>query len=484
MSKRHLITRRELIKQFGFTAFLLHPIVQSMAYAAEAPTFAAYPRYLQIFRGGGWLPNSYLPAAINNLAGKVTEPLQALNSDIVLFKNLTMSQGYRDEDGGRGDEHGGGTAICFTGGRIHCWKKNGGDGQDSYGWEAWDISVDQKIAEYYKTLPALATVPIPFLNVGVGLNSGAGPQIYCSFKQGAPNQTGLANAVPIVGDPSVTYTQIMDRIMSLCNNMSNQPVSDNAAKIAILTRKKSIVDFQLERINSAKIKLGMDSEHSRRLDGMVAHLADVEKQIRADITLLQNGGGTPPTTGKSCPMLTKPATLSSSAIGSLNKDVTNVRYDQFNQLIKLAFEWDLTRVVNYMMDTGSNETTFASGGAPNSHHNYAHNNSTAQLFASDKHAIQKIADLWSMMKATNDPDGRSMLYNSTSIVGMDTWGSQHSRTNMPFIFAGQGGGKIQTGRIVDAGGRSQNDLLLASLKASGMNLTVFGKSQYCKGSLL
>jgi len=479
---KNLISRRELIKQFGITAFLLSPLLRSMG-AMAAVDFNKSPRYLQIFKGGGCLPTNYLPASMSNLSGLVVEPLQSLSQDLVLFKNLTMSNGYRDEDGGRGDEHGGGTAVCFTGGRIHCWKKQGFDGQDSYGWESWDISADQKIAEYYKTVPGMAT-PFDSLVIGLGLSRQAGPQIYVSFKQGAAGQQGLANAITPIGDPAALYTKIFDRLLTICGSGSNQPVTTNTEKLQILNRRKSIVDFQLSSVKSAKNKFGMDSEHSHKLDGMLAALADTEKQINADIAATQSGGGGGGSSSKPCPSMTRPGTLSSSDLESLSLDVLNSRFDQFNQLIKIAFEWDLTRVVSYVTATGSNEQTYSGGGAPNSHHSYAHANSVSALFSHDKFHFQKVANLLSSLKEITDPDGKSALYNTTMIMGMDTWGSQHSRVNMPFVLAGQGGGRIQTGRIVDAQGRNQNDLLITALNACGIQTNVFGKAQYCQGSLL
>ena len=52
---------------------------------------------------------------------------------------------------------------------------------------------------------------------------------------------------------------------------------------------------------------------------------------------------------------------------------------------------------------------------------------------------------------------------------MECWSnssSGHYLTNIPFILAGQGAGKFQTGRIVDAAKRNNNDLLISVQNAS------------------
>ncbi len=73
------------------------------------------------------------------------------------------------------------------------------------------------------------------------------------------------------------------------------------------------------------------------------------------------------------------------------------------------------------------------------------------------------------------------------MLGMECWSdssSGHYLTDIPFILAGQGGGKFQTGRIVDAGGRNNNDLLISVQNASGISDSTFGLASLCKGPIV
>ena len=89
------------------------------------------------------------------------------------------------------------------------------------------------------------------------------------------------------------------------------------------------------------------------------------------------------------------------------------------------------------------------------------------------------------MKEINDSDGATALANSSVILGMECNGAGgHTTKNIPFVFAGQGGGKFNTGRILDAGGRSNNDLLISVQQAAGINSNVFGLPDLCKGPIL
>ena len=53
-----------------------------------------------------------------------------------------------------------------------------------------------------------------------------------------------------------------------------------------------------------------------------------------------------------------------------------------------------------------------------------------------------------------------------------------------FEIAGQGGGVFQTNRIVDAGGRSNNDLLISVQNASGIASNVYGLESLRQGPIV
>jgi hypothetical protein len=57
------LSRRDLIKTCGLSALLLHPVLRSMAYAAETP-FARAPRYVMFFKGGAYYPARTKPASL------------------------------------------------------------------------------------------------------------------------------------------------------------------------------------------------------------------------------------------------------------------------------------------------------------------------------------------------------------------------------------------------------------------------------------
>jgi hypothetical protein len=77
--------------------------------------------------------------------------------------------------------------------------------------------------------------------------------------------------------------------------------------------------------------------------------------------------------------------------------------------------------------------------------------------------------------------------NTSAILGMECWSNSsngHYLTNIPFVFAGQGGNRFATGQIINAGGRNNNDMLVSCIRASGINENSFGLASLNKGPII
>jgi hypothetical protein len=477
MSKEKL-SRRELIRRFGMAAFLLHPILRSMAMAAS-PSFTKGPRFIMFFKGGSFYPSRTNPAAITNLAGTPLAPLQAYSSDLVLFKNMSIHGGSPKSNGYQ-EEHGAGLMGCVTG-NSYKYSKN-----DSYYAYTDFESIDMRIARHYQTDAELSKLPISSLHVGGGAHSdsdstGLG-QRYISYRNRIAGDTQYGNAIEPIQNSGQVYESLMQRINLVCSGASNQPNADTAKLLTALKRKKSVLDFKIQDINDAKKSFGLDSEHSRKLDGLLEGWRQVEKLTMDQITAAETS--TPSTGTKACPTLAKPTGDGSN---KQNLDLISPVHDQMISLIKLAFEWDLTRVVAFTLSGASCGQTWPSQGVNSAHHSMEHSNNVDGLVKIDSYYSQKFAGLLSALKTVDDGNGQSALYNTSAILGMECWSnssSGHYLTNIPFVFAGQGGGRFTTGRIIDAAGRNNNDLLISCQNASGITDTTFGLASLCKGSIL
>ncbi|MET0386069.1 MAG: DUF1552 domain-containing protein [Polyangiales bacterium] len=477
MKPRLQLTRRDLIKSFGALGFLLSPIARSMGYAA-ATSFMNAPRFVMFFKGGSFHPESTNPSSIDDLSGTPIAPLQPHSKDIILFKGMSIHGGSpKSED--YQEEHGAGLIGCVTG-HSYQYSKN-----DSYFAYTDHQSIDIAIANHYKTVPQLAALPFASLHIGVGAHSDADNvglgQRYISYRNREPGDAQYANAVEPVQDAGQVYDSLMERVQILCSGASNQPAGDMQALAAARMRKRSLLDFRLADIADAKRTLGMDSEHAQKLDGLVDGWREVEAALNAgqDAT-----GGTTSPTNRTCPPAARPT---GKAQNQLNCDNLSPVHDQMIGLIKLAFEWDLTRVVAYTLSGASSGQRWPSEGVNQAHHTLEHSNNVEGLNIMGRFYAEKFAGLLTALKSIDDGQGQTALYNSSVILGMECWSdssSGHYLRDIPFILAGQGAGKFQSGRIVDANGRNNNDLLISVQQASGITSDVFGLESLCKGPIV
>ncbi len=248
-----------------------------------------------------------------------------------------------------------------------------------------------------------------------------------------------------------------------------------------LARRASVVDFILADIKDAKLRYGMDSEHARKLDGLLESWSQSEVAARKPV----NGGAAASVRKPAhCTAVSRPT---GKGANKHNLDQLAPVHDQMISMIKLAFEMDLTRVAAFTLSGGSSGQTWPSRGIHSAHHTLEHNGDVESLVKLDTYYSEKFASLLTTLKTIDDGGGRTALYNSSILLGMECWSnssSGHYLTNIPFVFAGQGGGRFKTGQIVNAAGRNNNDLHVSCLNAAGVQTNSFGLASLCRGPII
>jgi len=476
MKRARNLTRRDLIRSFGPLAFLLLPVARSMG-ATSAVPFAGAPRFVMFFRGASFHSPSVRPASIDALAGTPLAPLVPHAQDLIVFQGMRIHGGSPKSDDYH-DEHGAGLMGCVTG-HEYRYSEN-----DSYYAYTDHESIDIAIANAYQARPELATLPFASLHLGAGAHSDADNvglgQRYISYRNRQAGDEQYGNAIEPVQNAGQVYDQLMQRVNLLCAKDSNQPMADNSALKAALLRKKSLIDLRLEDIADAKRVLGMDSEHAQKLDGLVAGWREVEKANEAELLALESGGGG----SMACPTSARPT---GNGEDENNCDDLSPVHDQMIELIKLAFAWDLTRVVAFTLSGASSGARWPSQGVSRAHHSLEHSNDVEGQNIMGRYYAEKFAGLLGALSSIDDGDGHTALYNSSVILGMECWSdssSGHYLRDIPFVLAGQGAGAFQTGRVVNANGRSNNDLLVSVQRASGIASDVFGLPSLCTGPIV
>ncbi len=473
------MSRRDLVKLFGLSAFVFHPIMRSAAYAAPS-RFAGAPRYIHFFKGGAFYPSRTNPSSIDNLAGTPIAPLQPHARDLILFRNMNIHGGSPKTNGYQ-EEHAGGLFGCATGDRYKYFKN------DAYFAYTDNESIDITIANHYgKTLK---DVPLASLHIGAGAHSdsdssGAGNR-YISFKKRTPGDSRhWGNAVEPVQSAGEVYDQIMRAAANYCARLSNQPAGDVQKLAAAPVQGKSVLDVMREqRSHSFQSGFAKGSAVALAIEERQDAIREIERKAVAAPAPAPQPAAVQKASAKSCPTLARPG---GNGANKANLDDLSPVHDQMISLIKLAFEMDVTRVVAFTLSGASSGQRWPSRGINQAHHTLEHNGNVDGLVKLDTYYSEKFAGLLAALKSIPEGD-KTALYNSSVFLGMECWSnssSGHYLKNIPFVFAGQGAGRFETGRIIDAKGRNNNDIHISCLKAAGIDTNVFGMQSLCQGAII
>ena len=142
-------------------------------------------------------------------------------------------------------------------------------------------------------------------------------------------------------------------------------------------------------------------------------------------------------------------------------------------LMLLAYQTDLTRVITFMMGHEGTNRTYREIGAQDGHHSLSHHKQMAGPIATleviDHYQSELIAYFLEKMRSTPDGDG-SLLDNSIIVSGSAlSDGNLHWHNNVPNLLVGGGGGRIKGGRHIRYPELPFSNLHLAVLDMLGVS---------------
>jgi len=119
-------------------------------------------------------------------------------------------------------------------------------------------------------------------------------------------------------------------------------------------------------------------------------------------------------------------------------------------LMTVAFQTDMTRVITLMIGREGGNRTYRSIGVPDAHHGLSHHFNDAakieKLQKIDQHHVEMFAYFLGKLRATKDGDG-TLLDHSMIVYGSSlSDGNRHQHDNLPVVLAGGGNGKLRGGR--------------------------------------
>lgn len=436
--KRSPWTRRALMKTFGQAAIALPfmRLLDEERALGGTPTTRAILWYFP----DGIIKSAFHPLDDAAAFPAMTAPLERLRSDLSLVRNVN----YRCEG-----SHEGGAAYCLSG----------------YA-QARGPSLDTVLGETFQ-----ASSQLPVLRLGVGAN----------FQR---NGT-ISYVAP--GVPSLIEDHPLKAFYALFGG-SREPI-DPETQERILRGEKSILDLGLSQLRDLegelgageRQKLGIHIEALRELERRVQNSGSIAGERLAQCTeRVDMRGMTFPEGDYSYPSM-EHRNEHFATVGSIMTDIG-----------LQALACGLTRTLLFQWSHPVSPTQFDFPGSPNlarGHHDISHYGGDAESsYAADFEKCQswymnRLALLIDQLKAIKVGD-RDLLYHTALLAFSEIADANlHDFTNVPLVLAGQASGRLRSGRCLDAGGASHNQMLVTFLQAVGLRVETFGDPLLGRGPI-
>jgi len=426
MDTRWLMSRRALLG--GLSAAGISALLpRGLARAQTAPS----TRLIIVHVPEGMWNGAPRPKNGGTDLGPILEALQPYQSRINVLQNLTIAS--RDHGPG-GDGHHRAIPHMFTGTEMLDENNAGG------------ASIDQKIAQA----------------IG-GSSQFASLQFAIRIVYADTNSTSIWSAPGRVVLPEQDPWRAYDRIMS--------GVVPSGAPAPSVNLKQSALDYALADLNGLRGKL--PASDRERLDSYQDSLRDIERRLALKAQPAV-AGCAPPTLGNKVDVK---AEANYEHVADLQMDI-----------MVAAMQCGLTRVSTLQWGNSNDQCTYSFLGVNTLGHDMAHNNNSCDNDGSKKLTTYK----WYSTKAKQlldrldaVPEGSGTMLDNTVVLWASEFGDSngHSSSNLMWLMMGSAGGYFRTGRVIDCGGRSVNDVHTSLGNAMGLPDQSFGNPAYCSGPI-
>ncbi|HVJ21763.1 MAG TPA: DUF1552 domain-containing protein [Polyangiaceae bacterium] len=431
---KRLLNRRTLLRGAGITLAL--PWMESLAPKAARAQAAVRPkRFIPIFFPNG-AAERFRPATAGAGAAwslsPILEPFAALKSKMVVltgmenysaFNDLSMTDAFKVEP-----SHGRQPQAFLRSVDGEVVSQAGATG---------GISVDQVIAQS----PDYAAMPLPSMQVGASSRESFCDNRPCEFSRSISWRSGTQPMYKDV-DPLTIFNQIVGVVQPPNPNPMPGPDAEKYAAI-----EKSVLDGVLE--SATRVRAQMGTSDQSRMDEFLESVRAVEKKA----TAVSNG-----ITNLNCQQITAPTLYAEPNLTEKNTETYNKgdHVSVINDLIVMALQCDVTRVISYMLEDERSEfiyshvprrvfseTTSTAGGGDTcgEYHGSQHAGAADDGFASiNWWQSSKVAELCAKLDAIPEGDGVTLLDNSLILYGSCMHGSNHNCDDLPVALIGGASG--------------------------------------------
>jgi Protein of unknown function (DUF1552) len=433
ITKKHL-SRRTFLRGAG-TAVAL-PFLHAMIPALSAQSKGRPFRFGAIYVPNGIYPQLWHPDKTGSdfEFKPIMMPLEPYRDYLVTISQMKAPDG-NPENGG---VHMGASAAWLNG--VGPLTK-----QAEYTVIRSKKTIDQYIADH-----VAEDTPMRSLQVGtedMGTSAGACDGYPCVFFNTVSWREDTS-PLPMGINPRVTFERMFGETGSAKKRLAN------------LNRKQKMLDSITEETAALRRKLG--PADNAILDEYLSNIRDVEQQLER----MESRAAAVPE-GAEAPL----------GIPDTFDEHMTVTYD----LMRLAFQGDISRVFTFMVGHEGSSRSYAHIGIPEPHHPVSHHGDKPE--AIEKYAklttyhVVKLAEFIGKLKSTPDGDGtlldRSLIYFG---AGMSN-GNAHDRNNPPAAVLGGANGRLKGNRHIAVENKEPTaNLLLAFADLANAEVEQLGHS--------
>jgi len=436
--------RRTLLKGVG-TAIAL-PFLDAMVPAFSRASTTKIPcRMAFVYVPNGIIMDAWTPQTEGQIAPlpvelpRIAAPLAAYRDQVMMLTGLDCNNGNALGDG-PGD-HGRAGAAYLT--ATHPRKTAGRDIHTG-------VSIDQIAAQHIGNETKFASLE---LGCEDGVQGGNCDNGYSCAYTNSISWRSSSSPMP----PEVRPRAVFERLFG-SDDFGQDPV-ERARQIRY---QNSILDLVMGDAQQLKGTLGAGDRS--KLDEYLFAVRDIEQRIQR--VEKQNAHSPLPT-------MAEP----SSSVPDNMAEHSKLLFD----LMTVAFQSNMTRVITMLMATEQSTRPYREIGVPEGHHGLTHHQG-------DKEKIEKVTQincfhlkqftyLLEKLKSTRDGDG-SLLDHSMIIYGSGlSDGNRHLHGNLPTVLAGGGCGTLKPGRHVKYAAQTpMANLFVAMLDRMGVPTEKMGDS--------
>jgi hypothetical protein len=432
------LARRSFLRGAGVTLAL--PLLDAMVPALRATRLTAANPAMRlgfVYVPNGIIQKAWLPAKVGSgfEFASTMKPLEPFRDKMLVLSNL-MQNGGRALGDGAGD-HARAGATWLTG--VHPKRTEGSEVRAG-------VSADQIAARELGKKTQFGS-----LEIGLEEPSLAGG---CDSGYSCAYTNTISWRTPTMPNPmEVNPRSVFERLFG------DGESTDPKARLRVMNEDRSLLDFV--RGDVARLQPSLGARDKSKLDEYLEGIRDIERRIQK---------AEEQSASIQMPLLERP-----TGIPDEFEDHAKLMSD----LMVIAFQTDMTRVISFMMAREGSNRSYRSVGVPDGHHSVTHHQNDPEKIAKtikiDELHVKTFSYLVSKMDATKDGDGtlldHSMLLFGSSISD----GNAHTHHDLPLVLVGGTGCNIKGGRHIRyAPETPMNNLLLTMLDKAGVPAETLG----------